>query len=109
MKIAIPIESESKNSKLSLKFARSPYFALVDRDNAQVEIVANPFFEDSFEVGKKLLIWLTTQHQVNTLIAFELGVKVQQKANEANMQLIIINEKKQTLKQLLLFLKIDFK
>ncbi|MBN2807355.1 MAG: hypothetical protein JXR22_11925 [Prolixibacteraceae bacterium] len=109
MKIAIPIESESKHSKLSLRFARSPYFALVDRESAQVEIIANPFSEQSFEVGKKLLKWLVEQHQVNTLLAFELGVKVQQKANEAKMQLIIINEKKQSLKQLLLYLKIDYK
>lgn len=109
MKIAIPVEAESKHSKLSLKFARSPFFAIVDRENAKVEIVANPFFEERFEVGKKLLKWLIEHYQVNTLLAFELGIKVQQKANEAKMQLIIINEKKQTLKQLLLHLKIDYK
>lgn len=108
MKIAIPVETEHQNSKLSLKFARSKYFALVDKENAKMEIVENPFSELTLEVGKKLLKWMIEQHQVDTLLAFELGIKVQQKANEAHLQLIIINEKKQTLKQLLLHLNIEY-
>ena len=108
MKIAIPIETDSIQSKLSLKFARSRYFALVDKENAKFEIVENPFFELNLEVGKKLLKWLIEEHRVDTLLAFELGVKVQQKANETHLQLIIINEKKQTLKQLLQHLNIEY-
>lgn len=107
MKIAIPIESNLKSSTISKKFARSNYFAIIDKELKSVEIIENPFKELNLGVGKKLLNLLRTKHKVDTLLAFELGLKVQQMANEALLQLIIINEKRQTLKQLLAYLKIE--
>lgn len=107
MKIAIPISSESKTSTVSKKFARSKYFALADKINRTVDIIENPYAELKLGVGKKLLNWLIVEHKVDALLAFELGLKVQQLANDSKIQLIIINEKKQTLKQLLSFLKLE--
>ncbi|MDA3930230.1 MAG: hypothetical protein PF541_14870 [Prolixibacteraceae bacterium] len=107
MRIVIPISDKSKTSTVSKKFARSPHFAVVDKTDRTVEVIENPYADLNLGVGKKLLNWLTKEYKVDTLLAFELGLKVQQLANESKMQLIIINEKKQTLKQLLSFMKIE--
>lgn len=107
MKIAIPVETNLKTSMVSKVFARSKYFALVDQDLKTVELIENPFGELNMGVGKKLIEFLLDKHKVDSLLAFELGLKVQQKATEANLQLIIISEKQQNLIQLLAYLKID--
>ena len=107
MKIAIPIETKQKSSIVSKKFARSHFFALVDKELKSLELIDNPFKDLSMGVGKKLLNFLIESHKVDTLLAFELGLKVQQMATETNLQLIIISEKRQTLKQLLGFLQVE--
>lgn len=105
MKLVIPIETEKRNSQLSKKFARSEYFAVIQKEEATIEIVKNPFLELKMGVGQKLITWLKTEHSVDVLVAFELGLKVQQLANIEQLQLIIINEKKQSLKQLMAFMQ----
>ena len=107
MKICIPIMSKSLNGQVSLTFARSDFFAIVDRHTAAVELVENPFKNLNQGVGNQLLPWLLSEYGVDTLLAFELGLKVQQIANERRVQLIIISEKKQILKQLLDYMKIE--
>lgn len=106
MKICIPILSNNKKGQVSPTFARSSYFAIIDQQLDKVEIISNPFLNVKQNLGNKLINWLLNEYNVDTLLAFELGVKVQQIANEHQMQLIIINEKNQTLKQLLEYLKI---
>lgn len=107
MKIAIPVETKQKSSIVSKKFARSNFFALVDKEQKSFELIENPFAELSMGVGKKLLSLLVEDYKIDSLLAFELGLKVQQMATEANLQLIIISEKRQTLKQLLAYLKVE--
>lgn len=106
MILVIPIDSDKEQAIVSKKFARSNYFAIVNRTSSTVEVIENPFADLKLGVGKKLLEFLTVQYKVNTLIAFELGLKVQQMANEANLQLIVLSEKRQTLKQLLTYLNV---
>ena len=107
MKIAIPIDTKQKSSIVSKKFARSSFFALVDKENKSYELIDNPFKDLNLGVGKKLLNLLVQDYNTDTLLAFELGLKVQQMATAANLQLIIISEKRQTLKQLLAYLKVE--
>lgn len=107
MNYAIPIDSNKKTALISKKFARSDYFAIVNKEQRTYEIIENPYKELKLGVGKKLLKLLAEQHQVSTLVAFELGLKVQQMANESKLQLIVLSEKRQTLKQLLTYLKVE--
>ena len=108
MTICIPIAENSKTSPVSLKFARSNFFAIVDKDGETVKFIENPYRNLNKEVGTKLLPWLEEEYKIDTLLGFELGFKVQQAANEHKIQLIIISEKKRTLKQLLNFMNIEF-
>ena len=107
MKIAIPIESESEKSLLSAKFARSNYFAIVDKDQKSFSIKKNPFYDENSAAGRKLFHWLTNEHNVDTLLAYELGLNMQQLASESHMQIIIIDKMHTTLDKLLNYMQIS--
>ena len=107
MRICIPITTKTSKALVSLRFARSEYFAIVDQQLSNVEYVENPYLTLNRGVGNKLLNWLLSEYRVDAVLAFELGLKVQQIANEHHMQLIIISEKKQSLKQLLGYMGIE--
>lgn len=106
MKIAIPVESNSRASFVSRKFARSNFIAVVDQEQNACDIIENPFKDLSMGVGKKLISLLVDTYKIDSLLAFELGLKVQQLATGLDLRLIIINEKKQSLKQLLKHLQV---
>jgi len=89
---AIPVMSDKKEAQLSLKFARSPFFALVDREFNTYRFIENPFYEDEKGVGPKILSLLCEENAVGSLVAFELGLKLQQHAKSKGLQFIILNE-----------------
>lgn len=97
---AIPVMSDKKEAQL-LKFARSPYFALVNRETSNYRVIENPFVEDEKGVGLKILSLLCDDNAVNAFVAFELGLKLQQHAKAKGLQFIILNEKNNKLKDIL--------
>jgi len=98
---AIPVMTDKKEAQLSLKFARSPYFALVDRSNSTYRFVENPFAEDEKGVGPKILSLLCQDNGVDAFVAFELGLKLHQLAKTKGLQFIILNEKNNKLEDIL--------
>ena len=106
MKVAIPIVSANRNSKLSLRFARSNYFAVVDVDTGNYHIIENPYTDLQMQAGKNSLEMLIHKENVDTLIAFELGLKIQQYAARSNIRLILLNDAKKTLDTLLKLMRI---
>jgi len=104
---AIPVMSDTKDAQLSLKFARSPYFALVDRLTGTYRFIENPFAEDKKGVGPKILSLLCKDNGVNALVAFELGLKLQQLAKSKGLQFIILNENKSKFKDILKLMGLD--
>ena len=109
MKIAIPVLENTNESKLSEKFARAPYFVLVDKDTKSYEIVENRCLESNEKVGFCVTEFLFKKHNVEAIVAYELGIRVQQIADEKQIQLIIIDNKHRTLNELLTLLKIEIK
>jgi len=97
----IPVMSDKNDAQLSLKFARSPFFALVDRFNCTYRFIENPFAKDEKGVGPKILSLLCQDNEVDTLVAFELGLKLQQHAKSEGLQFIILNENNTRLKDIL--------
>lgn len=106
MIVAIPIEKDQFESTISTTFGRSNYFAIVDKTNGNVRIIKNQFKDMPKGAGIKLFQWLTEQQDVDALLAFEIGNKVQQMATKANLQLIIMNTQSKTLNQLLEYMDI---
>ncbi|MDA3880675.1 MAG: hypothetical protein PF436_09835 [Prolixibacteraceae bacterium] len=107
MIIAIPIEKEQFDSTISTTFARSNYFAIVDKSNGKVQITENLFKDIQKGAGIKLFHWLIEKQNIDALLAFEMGYKMQQMATEASLQIIIINEHSKTLNQLLEYMNIN--
>lgn len=101
MIVAVPIQESSKNADLSMKFARSRFFAIINKFDNTLKIVENPYDEMKNGVGKNIVGFLSEQHSVGTFAAFEFGLKVQQLALEKNIRLVMINEMNNNLKQLL--------
>jgi predicted Fe-Mo cluster-binding NifX family protein len=106
MRIAIPINDKDIKSNVSDTFARSKFFALVDKENGSLQMVENPFADMTKGVGIKLFDWLVGTQNADALLAFEMGYKVQQMASDANLQIIIVNEQNKTLEELLNFMGI---
>ncbi|HKK81972.1 MAG TPA: NifB/NifX family molybdenum-iron cluster-binding protein [Prolixibacteraceae bacterium] len=106
MRIAIPIDDKNIRSKVSETFARSNFFALVDKENRDLKMVENPFKDMTKGVGVKLFGWLVETQKSDALLAFEMGYKVQQMANDASLQIIIVNEQDKTLEELMNFMDV---
>jgi predicted Fe-Mo cluster-binding NifX family protein len=109
MTLAIPIEDKTHNSDIALRFARAKYFAIVNKDQHSLEILPNPCLGLSVQAGKCTILYLTTRKNVDTLLAYELGLNVQQIAQKNNLQLILISEKRKSLNQLLKIMNIKTK
>lgn len=107
MIIAIPIEQMSLKSKISTKFARSNYFAVVNKLDKNYTIIQNPYIDENVRVGQKLIDWLSADYDVDTLLAYELGLKVQQLASQKEMQFILVENESLTLEKLLTYLQIN--
>ncbi len=88
----IPVMTDTKGAQLSLKFARSPFFALINRELNSYHFIKNPFLNDEKNVGPKILNLLCEENKVDSLIAFELGLKLQQHAKKREVQFIILNK-----------------
>ncbi|RXQ95620.1 hypothetical protein EO244_07085 [Ancylomarina salipaludis] len=104
---AIPVMSDTNEAQLSSKFARSPYFVLVDKSKKVYRFVKNPFANDEKGVGPKILTLLCQDNGVDAFIAFELGLKLQQLAKAKGLQFIILNENKKQLSDILKLMGID--
>lgn len=106
MLAVVPIKENKNDAQISTRFARTPYFAIINTELNWVNILDNPYSKESSSTGKIILEWLTTKHKVDTLIAFELGIKVQQLSKAKKLQLILIDNKNRTLQKILDLLKI---
>ena len=104
---ALPLMEDSVNSGLSPRFARSPYFAIINTLNSKVEFLANTYNGQKLSAGKLVLQHLLKQIKVDTLIALELGLHVHKLAMEENLQLIILQEKHKTLHDILELMQIQ--
>jgi predicted Fe-Mo cluster-binding NifX family protein len=106
MKAAVALKSNKKTSEIALRFARGAFFSLIDKETGSVEIIPNPYSELDIGAGTLLIQFLKEEHDIDTLIAYELGLKVQQLADKEEMRLIIISEKNKTLSQLFKLMKL---
>lgn len=101
MKMVIPVQSNDWESKVSLTFARSPWFAVWEKPSGTLDFIANPHRQEKTGVGSLVFDLLITEKKANTFLAYELGLKVQQLAVKNKIQLIIINNRNQTLSDIL--------
>ena len=107
MKLAVPITQNSADAKIADKFSRCPYFALIDKQKGNLSIINNAFNEQKSGAGPAVAKYLVTSQKVTAFMAFELGLKVQQWTYKNKIQLILIDDKKITLKDILNLMKIN--
>ena len=91
---------------MALKFARSSFFAIINKEQANIDIISNPYTGEKLQVGKNVVTLLQKEYGVDTLIAYELGLNVQQLAAKRKLRLIILGEKNNSLEGILKLMKI---
>jgi len=106
---AIPIQTDSYDSSICLKFARSRYFAILNKSAKNIEFIENPFYKLEKGAGKKIVELLIDTHNVSAFVAYELGLKVQQIAIKKNISLVMISEHHKQLNDLVQMMIPDFK
>ena len=98
---ALPIKENNSDAVISPRYARTPFYVIINTQERSAKIIENPYHDESTGAGKHILSFLTEKYNVDTLIAFELGLHVHQLAMKKQLQLIIIHEKNKTLKDIL--------
>ena len=109
MILAVPIKQNSIEAQIADKFSRCPYFALIDKQKGNLSIINNTFNEQKSGAGPSVAKYLVNTQDVTAFMAFELGLKVQQWTYKNKIQLILIDDKKITLKDILKLMKINTK
>ena len=92
--IAIPIMGKSSDHKISKLFARSPFFLIFDEKNNNSQFVKNEFIDNQAQSGKSISRLLVAKG-VNVFCGYDIGFNVQKSAEENNIQLILLPEKKE--------------
>ncbi len=87
---AIPVESASENAAISMRFARSGFFCILNRATGDMQFVENEFASSKQGAGKGVFNWLTGELGVTQFMGHELGMKLQHLATEKKVQLIIL-------------------
>ncbi len=98
---AIPVETGHRDARLYPRFARSPFFAIADTAAGSVRIVANPHAEDAQGLGISAVSFLADECKADTLVAYELGLKVQKAAHSLGLGQIILHTDQHSLAGLL--------
>ena len=71
MKIAIASEGKDKNSEISLKGGRAPYYLILD-DKELTEVIKNPFATGSGGAGFSVA-YMLAEKKVNLVVAGKVG------------------------------------
>lgn len=74
MRIAIPAEGEDLSARVSGRFARAPWFLLVDSGTGEVEALLNPATAASHGAGAQAVQELA-RHDVSAVFAPRVGPK----------------------------------
>ena len=98
---AIPVENDRHDAQLYPRFARSPFFAIADTMAGTVRFVANPHAGDAQGLGISAVSFLAGECSADTLVAYELGLKVQQAAHTHGLGQIILHTDQHSLASLL--------
>ncbi len=106
MILAVPIDQNNTTAAISLKFARSPYFAIIYTHENKYLIVENPYKDQKSEVGKNIFSMLVNDYGVKSIIGFELGLNVYEITKNKQIQVIIISKMNQSFTQVLNWLKV---
>jgi|GEM_PF-1938640 len=93
MKAVIPVTCQKGEYLISARFGRSSLFAVTEDETRTYYLLKSPVKSKSAETGKKVLETLIKNEKVDTIIAFEIGLYVQQYAAKTGMRIILISDK----------------
>lgn len=96
--IALPMDHPGDEAAIYPAFAKAPYLMLVDHNN-QTSIIENTLI-DQPQTGLKV-VEMMHKLGVTTIAAYEIGIPVQQKAQEHGINLVLLPHNLQFIKEIL--------
>jgi len=92
MRVAVPVDRDmGVNSPVAYRFARAPYFAIVDIDNGKISsisVVPNPNAMARGGAGPAAAQWLANQH-VNVVLTPQVGPNAAAALNAMGIRILI--------------------
>ena len=85
MKIAIAIVDKNKNSKVSSRGGRAPYYLIFDKNTGESKIISNPFSMGGGGVGPSVAKMLSDM-EVNIFVAGAVGEKMAEALDERSVK-----------------------
>lgn len=104
MKIAIASSGNNINSKIDNHLARCAFFLIYDDETKKIEFIENT--SNKLPDGAGLAaINLLKKYNVKKIISTDVGYKVKNKLDELKIQIILINDNRKTIKDIIQLLK----
>ena len=89
---AISSSGKSEKSFLDLRFGKSEYIVIFDRDSNQEQIIENPYKNNDYS-GVQLVKFLH-EKGVSVIITGEVGPQVSKVLEKEELQLVLLHEEK---------------
>ncbi len=89
MILAIATETNKPDTAISRTFGRGNFFMLYNTETRHVAFIENRHRKDEYYVGENITDMLI-ENKVQQFIAYDAGLKIQQKAFANNIQIILI-------------------
>ncbi len=96
MKVAITSAGNSQESQLDSRFGRCSYFVIYDTISHSTEYIPNPF-KDYVEGAGLASVQLVASRGVEKVVSGEFGTKVKSLFDSHKIQLIVLNNPKKKL------------
>lgn len=100
MRVAITSTGNEQESLLDRRFGRCSYFVIYDTISHSTEFIPNPFKENIEGAGLSS-VQLITSKNVQKVVSGEFGIKVKSLFDSHKIQLIVLNDQKKKLSEII--------
>lgn len=100
MKIAITSTGNSPEAQLDIRFGRCSYFVVYDTVSGSTEFIPNPN-KGNIEGAGSASVELIASRGVKKVISGEFGAKVKSTFDQLQIQLIILNDPKKRIREII--------
>ena len=100
MKLAITSTGNTLESILDMRFSRCAYFIVYDTESKAIEFIPNPNKDAEEGVGPAS-VQLMASRSVKKIISGEFGAKIKPLLDSLKIQMIVLQNSKKTIKQII--------
>lgn len=108
MKIAITASGNNPTAEIDSRFGRCSYIVIYDTEIKSTEYIPNPYREN-LEAAGQATLQLIASRGVTKIVSGEFGVKVKALSDNLKIQLIILNDHKKSVQDIIAFFTVKIR